>query len=82
MLCYAIVQIHSSGPFKAKAFFIIIETIDFSFWGKYYDYPKLWCFLLAEFTFYSIVRKEDKTDHPKERKLKIWHKIQMNNYAP
>ena len=34
-------------PSKPKLFIIIIETIDFSFWGKYYDFPKIWCFLLA-----------------------------------
>ena len=45
----------------------------------YYSYPN--GTFSPDLFFYSIVCKEDETDHPKERNLKIWHKIQMNNDA-
>ena len=44
MLCYAIVQIHSSGPFKAKAFLLLLKPLILAFEANSMTFQKYGAF--------------------------------------
>ena len=44
MLCYAIVQIHSSGPFKAKAFLLLLKPLILDFEANTMTFQKYGAF--------------------------------------